>query len=206
MLASVAVLLASILALLSLVPQILRIHRTGQVAGLTMAWPVIAMVSNTGWTVYVLRQELYAAVWSTAAMVIAYGVVAGQLLVRRVPWQRAAGLGAAWGAFLTLVFLIDLAAGWTLLGFVLAIAFVVQVSPAIWVAWRTAAPSGISPGTWTIIGVEVSLWGVYGAAHGDAAVISFGVVGVLACGSMLLRWWLTRDAIAAALRRVPQPV
>ncbi len=200
-----SVILASVLALVSLVPQMARIHRTGQVAGLTMSWPVIAMVSNAGWTAYVLRQGLIESVWASASMVVVYVIIGGQLLVRRVPWRRAAAVGTAWAAVLGGLWVVDVITDSTLLGFVLALAFPVQVAPAIWAAWRDPAPTGLSAGTWAIVAIEVTLWGIYGAVNRDLPIVVFGILGVAACSAMLIRWWVTRAAVAAVMARVPQP-
>ena len=190
----------AVLALASLVPQMVRIHRTGLVAGLSLTWPAVGIVGNVGWTGYVLSQDLRAAVWASGAMVVAYSIVAGQLLVRRVAWRRAATAAAGWALVLGIAVAVGAVTGVTVLGFALAIGSVAQLVPAVWAAWRDPAPAGVSAGTWTIMLVEISLWGVYGAANGDLAVTMFGVLGSAAAASMLLRRWLTRDAVAAMTR------
>ena len=77
--------------------------------------------------------------------------------------------------------------GSTAIAAVLAIAFAVQVTPAVWSVYRTASPTGVARVTWVLVGVESLLWGAYGLGHGDPANISFGVVGALAAVAILAR-------------------
>ena len=44
----------------------------------------------------------------------------------------------------------------------LAVAYLVQVAPAIWCVYHATVPSGVVLGTWAAIGVEAVLWGLYG--------------------------------------------
>jgi hypothetical protein len=79
----------------------------------------------------------------------------------------------------------------------------VQVAPSLWTAWRTYAPTGISPGTWLLFLIQVVLWGYYGVEEQDWAIKGFAITGIVSSTLMLLRWAMTRSrrpapAIAAA--------
>ncbi len=183
-LANSSVILATLLAWWSLIPQIRKLLRTGDIAGVSGTWPAIGLVSNAGWTAYLLSQQLWAAAPSTAGMIVFYVVVlrtlgvAGARLV--IPLIRGAvGIVILAGAFAL--------GSWPVLGLVLGWAYVPQLAPAVWAAYRTPDPSGISAGTWALIGVEAALWLVYGWLLADTPVMIFAVVGVVAAGLILLR-------------------
>jgi hypothetical protein len=48
------------------------------------------------------------------------------------------------------------------LGTLLAAASIVQVTPSLWTAYRTAHPTGISQGTWALVFGELSCWLTFG--------------------------------------------
>ena len=69
----------------------------------------------------------------------------------------------------------------------LAAASIVQVTPSLWTAYRTARPTGISQGTWALVFGELSCWFVFGLWKTDARLITLGATGVLASLLMLAR-------------------
>jgi hypothetical protein len=52
-------------------------------------------------------------------------------------------------------------------------AFVVQVTPSLWAAYRTPRPSGASAGTWALILGELACFLAYGVHQGDPRLIGF---------------------------------
>lgn len=178
------VIAATALAWWSLIPQIRRLARTGDATGVSTTWPAIGLVSNAGWTAYLLVEGLWAAAPSTAVMVVFYVLVFRALHRARVPLRTAATRGVVWSTCLITVLVVG---SWPALGLVLGWAYVPQLAPAVWSAYRTAEPIGISPGTWALIGVEASLWAVYGVAKDDTPVVIYAVVGVVAAVLILVR-------------------
>ena len=81
----------------------------------------------------------------------------------------------------------SLVLGRTGLGALLTGAFVVQVTPSIWTAYRTPRPTGISSGTWFLILGELSCWLTFGLYQSDPRLITLGVTGVMASALMLAR-------------------
>lgn len=80
----------------------------------------------------------------------------------------------------------------------LTAAFVLQVTPSLWTAYRTHRPTGISYGTWLLIVGELSCWTIFGLHKSDPRLISLGVTGVTASTLMLAR-------IVASRRTLPHP-
>jgi hypothetical protein len=83
-------------------------------------------------------------------------------------------------------------AGGVGLGTLLTGAFMLQVTPSIWTAYRTERPTGISRGTWTLILGELSCWLTFGLHQSDPTLIVLGCSGVAAAILMLGRIGTTR--------------
>ncbi len=90
----------------------------------------------------------------------------------------------AWVALLVAGFTV---AGRTGLGTLLTAAFILQVMPSIWTAYRTARPSGVSRGTWMLILSELSCWTIFGVHKADPRLITLGFTRVTASLLMLTR-------------------
>jgi hypothetical protein len=74
-----------------------------------------------------------------------------------------------------------------------------QVSPSLRSAWRTANPVGVSRVTWGVIGVEVLCWGTVGVLDARPPADRPGGTGSAAVAAML---WLTRPG----RRRTAKPI
>lgn len=189
-----AALAATVLAVGGLWPQILRLVRTGDIAGVSLSWATLGVATNGAWFAYALHEELWFAAPCTVAMVCFYSAL-GVVLVRHgVAARRPVALALAWSVLMALIGVVG---GWSALGIVLGLAYAVQVAPSVWSAYRTWAPSGISPATWAISIVEIALWGTYGVAESDPAVMTFAFTGVLAGGAILARLYTTRHRVGA---------
>ncbi len=193
--ADVFVIVATLLAWTTLIPQIRRIIRTGDIEGVSVTWPFIGLVSNTAWTLYLASQALWAATPSTAGMVVFYVVAIKVLADRHAPLRRALGRGALWASTLGTVGVLF---GWGAFGLVLGWSYAVQMAPPLVAAYRSSSPTGISIGSWTLITVEALLWGIYGWLLDDLPVQVFALTGVVAGSSILARAWQTRRRVSQA--------
>ena len=79
------------------------------------------------------------------------------------------------------------AAGRTGLGTLLTAAFILQVTPSVWTAYRTPRPTGVSAGTWLLILGELSCWLAFGLHKADPRLVTLGAIGVTASLLMLAR-------------------
>lgn len=59
-LATFALVVATVLAAVSLLPQILKLVRTGDPRGVSATWPAISLVTNAAWSVYLIQAGLTA--------------------------------------------------------------------------------------------------------------------------------------------------
>ena len=183
------VIVATVLAWTTLIPQIRSIIRTGDIEGVSITWPFIGLVSNAAWTLYLGSQALWAATPSTAGMVVFYVVVIKVLADRHAPLRRAFVRGALWASALAAV---GTAFGWGAFGLVLGWSYAVQMAPPLVAAYRSASPTGVSVGSWALITIESVLWGVYGWLLDDLPIQVFALTGIVAGSSILMRAWRTR--------------
>lgn len=188
--------MATALAAVLLLPQIRKLARNAHADGVSGTWPAIGLVTNAAWTAYLVQAGRILAAPSTAMMVVSYGVVLA-LLSRlgrslRLPLVQA----GAWGAVLVLI---GLRYGWLTLGLALGLSYSMQVAPALWTAYRTHAPRGVSPFTWTIVGIEGVLWGYYGWDKGDRPLVVFGAIAAITAAAMVLRYLSTRSRWVEAI-------
>jgi uncharacterized protein with PQ loop repeat len=156
------------------VPQIRKLRRTGDTAGLSTPWAVLTGINNAAWFGYFAASRYwFALVPSSSASLLGGGL--GIMLQRRHPLRRRAVLLIAGAA----------AVDRRLLGAVLTVAFLIQVVPAVVAAYRTRHPTGISRGTWRLILAEVACWAVFGAANRDGPLVVLGTTGMLSALLML---------------------
>ena len=73
------------------------------------------------------------------------------------------------------------------LGALLTAAFLLQVTPSVWTAYRTARPTGISAGTWLLILGELTCWMIFGLHAADPRLMTLGASGIIASTLMLAR-------------------
>src|SRR5262245_63128639 len=76
-----------------------------------------------------------------------------------------------WAALLTAGLAVG---GLAALGTLLTAAFVLQVTPQLWTAYRTARPTGISRGTWSLVLGELSCWAAFGLHRADYTLVVLG--------------------------------
>jgi uncharacterized protein with PQ loop repeat len=186
---------ATAFAVPQFLPQIRRLLATHDTAGVSWSWAALTSLNNAAWIAYFTLERYWTAVVPSSSATFLAGTLAVLLTLRGRPKPRPAVLVGAWAVMLITAYL---AAGRAGLGVLLTAAFAVQVAPSIWTAYRTARPTGISSGTWLLIGGELSCWLTFGLYRSDPRLIALGVTGVTASTLMLAR-------IRQASRRGPEP-
>jgi len=181
--ASVLAVVASTIFLVRLLPQPLRMARTGWTGGVSGLAALNGLVADVAWLSYGLAAGL-AAVWlvSVAAMVPAVWLA---VLLRQRIGRRDVALAAAWAAVLVGCALAGV------LGAGLAAGVVVTQGPAVGRALRDRDLSGISPATWWVSVADGLSWGAYGLAVHDGALQGYCVVLVTSAALVLGRLRLT---------------
>jgi uncharacterized protein with PQ loop repeat len=193
-------LLAAILAVPQFLPQLARLHRTGETAGVSWSWAALTSINNAAWAGYFALSGF----WTALVPAISATVLAGTLtvmLARRGAGfpRRPAALALAWTALLVTAASLLGRAG---LGAALTAAFLLQVTPSVWTAYRADRTTGIAAGTWLLILGELLCWGIFGIYESDPRLIVLGATGVTASVLVLARVARTAGAGATADRPI----
>ena len=177
-------LVASAIFLLRLLPQPIRLWRTGQAAGVSAVAAANAVTSATAWLVYGLAEDL-PVVWIVSLAALVPGVWSGGVLRREYDVAALAAAGSIAAAFA-----LSGIAG--VLGVALALGVLVTAGPQVWRAVRESDLSGIAPATWCIAIADAVAWGSYGIVISDRAIQGYGVVLIASAVVVLCRVAWTR--------------
>lgn len=180
---------AAAFAIPQFLPQLAKLRKTDDTTGVSWPWAALTSVNNAAWlTYFTLAHYWTALVPSISATTLA--AVLAVMLSRLVDVRpRSAVAVASWAALLVAALAI---AGRVGLGALLTGAFILQVTPSIWTAYRTTRPTGISRGTWTLILGELCCWLTFGLHESDPRLIVLGCSGMTAAVLMLGRIEMTR--------------
>ncbi len=189
MIADIAAIVATILAIVALLPQVLKLHRTGIIAGVSATWGGIGAVSNIGWFVYLSREKLWASVPAAGFLFVFYAITVYYVGRGGGDLRPAARWSAGWATALTLILVLG---GWGALGIVLGSGAAVTLAPGLWTAYRTRLPRGIAPSTWAITLTGSLLWSYYGLFYEDPGILIYAVTTVTGAALMLARYAATR--------------
>ena len=183
-LADLAPILAAAFAVPQFVPQVRKVLRTSDTSGVSWSWAALASANNAAWFAYFFLS----AYWTALVPAVSASTLAGVLaviLARRGRASTRTGLGVATWALILLLTLVT--TGLAGLGALLTVAFLLQMAPSLWTAFRTTDPSGISRGTWLLVCGELSCWLAYGLYQGDQRLIVLGISGIVCSTLMLAR-------------------
>jgi uncharacterized protein with PQ loop repeat len=175
---------AAAFAIPQFLPQLLKLRATDDTAGVSWSWAALTGVNNAAWFLYFALASYWTALVPAASAALLAGTLAVALARR--------GQARAWPAVLIGGWVALLVAGVTVagrsgLGTLLTAAFILQVAPSLWTAYRTAQPTGVAAGTWLLILGELSCWTIFGLHRSDPRLITLGVTGVTASALMLAR-------------------
>ncbi len=186
---------ASVLGVVGALPQLLRTARTRDVAGMSLTAVACSAGSDLAWIAYSLAMDLAISAGAAASLALVE-LTLGALLATRLGWPiRPLMIAAGWAAALTMA---AGAGGWPALGVVLPLSYGGRMAPAVWAAWRTHLPTGISLSCWLAVLAESVLWAVYGLAHHDRAITLYAGFGLLAGLAVSGRLLVAADRIRLA--------
>ena len=201
---------AAAFAIPQFMPQLLKLRATDDTAGVSWSWAALTSVNNAAWFLYFALARYWTALVPASSATLLAGTQPvcrpDRGLSRPVPpavpavanslaelsrkarrgqaRARPAVLISSWVALLIAGFTV---AGRSGLGTLLTAAFILQVTPSIWTAYRTAHLTGVSRGTWLLILGELSCWTLFGLHQSDPCLLILGVTGVTASALMLTR-------------------
>ncbi len=178
-------LVAAILAVPQFLPQLARLRRTGETAGVSWSWAALTSINNAAWAGYFALSGFWTALVPAISATVLAGALAVMLARRGAGFsRRSAALALAWTALLITAARLFGRAG---LGTALTVAFLLQVTPSVWTAYRADDITGIAKGTWLLILGELLCWGLFGIYESDPRLIVLGATGVVASLLVLAR-------------------
>jgi uncharacterized protein with PQ loop repeat len=175
---------AAAFAIPQFLPQLRKLRRTNDTAGVSWPWAALTSVNNAAWFAYFALSAYWTALVPSCSATLLAAALAVMLARRGQATAPTAALVGAWAALLAAALAV---AGRSGLGTLLTAAFVLQVTPSLWTAYRTAWPTGIAPGTWLLVFGELSCWASFGLHRSDPRLIVLGCTGVGASLLMLAR-------------------
>jgi uncharacterized protein with PQ loop repeat len=175
---------ATAFAVPQFLPQVLKLARTDDSAGISWSGAALTSLNNAAWFVYFTLSRFWTALAPASSATVLAGLLAVMLGKRGEMRTRAALLIGIWAACLGAGLVLAGIAG---LGTLLAASFVLQVSPSVWTAYRAPSPSGISRETWLLSLGELLAWAFYGFHKSDPRLIVLGCTGVTASALILIR-------------------
>ena len=180
---------AAAFAIPQFLPQITKLRKTEDTTGISWPWAALTSVNNAAWLTYFTLSHYWTALVPAISATTLAGALATMLSLRVEVRPRSAVAVASWAALLVAALAL---AGRVGLGALLTGAFILQVAPSIWTAYRTPRPTGISRGTWRLIFGELCCWLTFGLHESDPRLIVLGCSGVVAATLMLGRIETTR--------------
>lgn len=179
--------LASVLFISRLLPQPFRLVRTGLPEGVSPLAAMNAVISETAWLIYGLQAGLVP-VWAVSVAALVPGIWTVVLLRGRVRRHHLVRAGL-WLAVIALAW----AAG--VLGVILGGTVLVSVGPQVWTALRERDLRGLSVYTWLLAIGDALMWGAYGLAVDDPALLGYAAVLVTSAVIVLVRMAQTRSIV-----------
>jgi hypothetical protein len=175
---------AAAFAIPQFLPQLRKLRATTDPAGVSWSWATLTGVNNAAWFAYFALASYWTALVPASSATLLAGTLAIMLTRRGQARARPATLSGSWVALLIAG---GTVAGRSGLGTLLTVAFVLQVTPSLWTAYRTAQPTGVAAGTWLLILGELSCWTIFGLHQADPRLLTLGLTGVTASTLMLAR-------------------
>ena len=152
---------------------------------MSWSWAALTSINNAAWAGYFALSGFWTALVPAISATVLPATLAVMLARRGAGFpRRPAALALVWTALLITAASLFGRAG---LGTALTVAFLLQVTPSVWTAYRADHTTGISTGTWLLIFGELLCWGVFGIYESDPRLIVLGATGVAASLLVLAR-------------------
>lgn len=171
-------------------PQLVRLLRTRDVAGLSVDGCATAAVVSSFWATYGLMTGQPAVVFASGTPALVFFLIALAALRygRKVAEFRTAPV------MLAVFTVVTVAAGAVGLGMALTVGALIANTPHLIVAFREKDLSGISPSTWALTMTDGAIWVTYSVVTGDIPIFVNNFFQVTTSGLILLRrWWWARS-------------
>lgn len=178
-------------------PQLARVHRRRDAAGLAPAAVLSGLVQYLAWNVYAWQGQVWAVLVSNVLATVLYAALAAAAWRAGLRPDRACWAPTALAPVIAVAALV----GPGPFAVALTVGSVVSLVPSVVTAWTAPRTSGLSVATWVITLVNGALFWLLGLGGAPLGVLAYGVVATL--GAALV---LTAVAVRAEARRAIDPM
>lgn len=191
--------LATIVGLTRALPQLVRLLRAGNAAGVSLDGSATSATVSSFWAVYGVLTDQPAVVLAsgTPAAVFVLITLAALRYGRRLDELRAAPV------FFVLFGAVAVAGGAAGLGLMLTAGALIANTPHVVVAYREKDLSGISPFTWKLTAADGAIWTTYALVTGDVPILVNNVFQFTTSVMIVVRRWRWARGVAGG--RVASP-
>lgn len=181
------VVVANVLGAAMILPQVLKLRRTGVSHGVSSVGVGVGIAQNLWWIAYGLQAEgALGIVPVSIAGAVLYSTIAAQLArIDGLTVFRPIATGFVGIGIIPLIPYVITNLETT--GLVIGLLYGVQFAPAAVSAFRTLQPIGVSAATWSMALIEALVWFVYGLHSGDPALTVGGAGGSFMSAVILMR-------------------
>lgn len=165
----------AVLTVAIVIPQAVRLIKTRNASGLSVAGLFNGTVGYLAWVGYLSVQQHWIAMGATAVAAIVWAATAAYVAAKQGITRAAVTSTAGYATVLATLAVVDL----TVFGVVLSLGAVWSGIPSVHTAWRAERIGGISVSTWIVYIAESLSWLAWALVEHDFVV---GLYGVLATG------------------------
>lgn len=188
---------ALIVGLTRAMPQLVRLLRARDAAGVSLDGCATSAIVSSFWAVYgvLTGQPAVVLASGTPALIFVLIGLAALRYGRRVGELRTA-------PFFLIVFTAVVASGGAAgLGLVLTVGALVANTPHVITAYREKDLSGVSPSTWALTAADGAIWTTYALITGDVPILVNNVFQLTTSLSIVVRrlWWARSMAKARSI-------
>lgn len=194
--------LATVLAFLTVAPQVAQLRAATTAAGVSLTSLANSLVSGIAWTSFgASRHDVWIAL--PAAVTVPPTAAALYLGWTRGGRRDRLWLPYVWAGALTAVSVSGHWFGQAPLAGALGVSVLFLIAPAVWSVWRSADVSGVAASAWMWLIVEASLTGAYGLLVHVSANVLYAAIAVTGAVAVLVRLATTQPG--PGVSAAPEP-
>jgi uncharacterized protein with PQ loop repeat len=180
-LATLFVVVGTILGLVRALPQLGRLLRARNARGVSVDTAATSSVVSAGWAAYGVLTDQPAVALASGASAVTFALVT----IAALRFGRRPGELRATPVWLLVLVVAGMVGGAAGLGLVLPVSVLVANGPQLVVAWRERDLSALSLGTWVLSVAEAVVWGTYGLVAHDRSILVYGTLHLVTSGGIV---------------------
>ncbi|NYG55981.1 hypothetical protein [Nocardioides perillae] len=163
-------------------PQLARVHRQRDAAGLAPASLLSGLVQYAAWNVYAWQGQAWSVLVSNLVATVLFVALAAAAWCAGLRPDRACWLPTAW----TPVVVAGALHGPGAFALALTVGSALTLAPSVLTAWTAPRTTGLSVSSWVLCLVNGALFWLLGLGGAPVGVLAYGVLATVASGLVLL--------------------